>query len=336
MAQSSGQLAGRAVRRIAQGWGTVATLGVAVGAMAGFGCKRLTPIESMRLIERELPGFSISLPFAEELPSDRPYREGLFDLVDIGGQGGAIRVRWEAGKLDEEMEEQAARAIAKLSDVQLLPTERWPGPQGSIVSTFAMRSSSDWIWTSTMQCGGRKISVFSKGPVAMGGLHRRILPTLVCRPEPANEAKLTALRWTIALPAGWSRGEAPPGRVRLTDGEREINVRGGFDPSEHASVREMLGALLSQGDIKITVGNWEGGRMSMQGTISGEPVFGWAWLVDCPGDGLLLLAVAQDAAGAAELSELVTTKGRCLQADEEPPPWPEPLPSSSAAQPEPT
>lgn len=284
----------------------------------------LPSLDAAPLVPRQLPGFSISLPPGEEKASDRPYYMGRFELTDVAGRGGRIIVRWAPGGEMELTEvEQLAREIAVVAKIELSSTTQWPGPTGTPVQTAVLRKPTGKIWISVMSCGQRRIVIFSDGPEAMGELHRRILPTIACQPVPASEAQLSTLPWTIELPAGWLLVEAPPGRVTLAKGEQGIAVSGGIDPSQHAHLPEVLGTLFSSEGLELTV-RWEGDRLAIRSTLDdGLPLVGWAWVLECPMGGVLVMALAGDAAAVAEVSELVTSKGRCLKPGEVAPPWPE-------------
>lgn len=261
---------------------------------------------------------------AEEESSRLMYAEGKIELEDVGGQGGRIMVRWKPGSdLEGKEMEQLVQTLTGMTNAKPAPMVQWPGPQGTTMPTAVMKSPMGTIWFSAMRCGDRRVSVLSSGLKAMGELHRRILPTIRCQPVPEEESKLKVFPWTIELPAGWSLSRSSVSRVTLTDGARSIAVNAGVDPSQREHLAEVLAASYSTSAMKLTFGDWEGDRMAMQGTRGdGAPVVGWVWLLGCPTGGVMVMAIASDAADAAELSTLVTTKGRCLKEGEAAPPWP--------------
>lgn len=304
----------------------------------GLGCESPSPLATVQLVERPLPGFSISLPSVETEHSKLGYAEGKVELKDVGDQG-HITVNWEqGGDVDGEWMEGLGRAVAgsDRSKPKMRPMEKWPGPQGTALPTVIMASPMGTLWISAMRCGDRRVAVFSAGLKAMGGLHRRILPTLRCQPVPAEEAKLKSFPWTVELPAGWFLVEAPPGRVSLTDGERGLVVRAGIDPFKRESLRDTLTAAFLADGMKVTFEAWEGDQVAMRGTTAeGEPFVGWVRLVPCPATGLMVMALDSSEAGAAELATLVAAKGRCVKDGEVAPPWPEAPQETAPAQAEP-
>jgi hypothetical protein len=281
-------------------------------------------LEAMPLVQRQLPGFSISLPSGEEKASELGYREGRLELIGVADGGGKITVRWEPGKpVELDGLDQLARVIAGLSKVAPGTTTQWPGPNGTSVLTSVLQMPNQKIWLSMMRCGQRRISVLSIGPEAMGGLHRRILPTIACRPVPGNEAQLNMLSWTIELPAGWFVFEEPPGQITLANGDHTIVVRGDVVPTNRAGLAKLLRNLFSAEDVHLTF-SWEGDRLAMRGALDdGHAFAGWAWVPECPMGRVLVMVLSSDTATASEVLELVTAKGRCLKQGEVAPPWPE-------------
>lgn len=158
----------------------------------------------------------------------------------------------------------------------------------------------------------------------MGELHRRILPTFVCQPVLAEDAKLGVLPWTMELPPGWFLAESPPGGAVLSDGTRGLVVRASSDQSDRESLGERFAAGFAQEGMKVKLGAWEGDQVAMRGTTAeGGPLIGWIRLIECSAMRVMVMALDISEAGAAELATLMTTTGRCVKDGEVAPPWPE-------------
>lgn len=323
---TSWQLLRRSERR--QAPVALALLAALVGlVVAGVAARWLAPpLPALPLRVYELPGFSISLPAAPVTTRDQDYSAGRVELDDIADLGAKITLRWEPGELlDDAALQLAASTVIDVSGggSRTSVVERWQGPGGAEVATVIIDVPRGRLWGSLVMCGERQISLFSGDHRTMGELHRRILPTIVCRPDPALEAQAQQMPWTIALPKGWGSVEPKlKGQVELINGAQVLLLRRSARVIDRDSLRKTLQSTFTASGMQVTVGEGTGEFMPLLGSLEGESTVGWVWPIACELGSVVLIALTTEPASADELAALARTKGRCLARGETPPPWP--------------
>src|ERR1051326_1108883 len=114
---------------------------------------------------------------------------GRYELLEVAGTGGALLVQWEPGETTSvEDLQMIARGLASAfgsTDQGQITTI--PGPANTQVQTVTLDSPKGPLWISMLACGGRRVSVMTGGS-GLAELHRRVVPTIACHPDPSRES----------------------------------------------------------------------------------------------------------------------------------------------------
>lgn len=297
----------------------VAAVVAACAALVGATVLIASPLGPIRLSTRQLPGFSIDLPQGALLEESSGYQTGRLMMRSAGAP---IAVTWQDGGGDRAQLELIARGTASnLGAAGASSIVTLPGPGGASVDTAVVVTDSGTMRVSQLDCGRRQVFLLTFGPPGVEALHRRILPTFACHPDPTQEtAGVGIVPVRIDLP-GWGATERTGGQVILSDGRAILLVRSGPVVSR-ASVEDVVGAVFAAMGAQVTARPDGPDAATLAGTFEGDHVEGWARQVRCPGGGALLLLLAPDRPSADRAATLAAS-ARCTRPDEPPQRWPD-------------
>jgi hypothetical protein len=302
-------------------WPIVAMLPVLlIGAAVTFVAAYLLvpPPSRASLTPRQLPGFAISLPSGDVKEERLDYMAGRVELVDVADSGGAIEVQWEPGGITsrEDLELLARGMAGAIGDNAPGVITKVPGPGGAQIETIEYASSKGPVWISMVVCGGRRISLMTGGS-SIEALHRRMLPTLVCRPDPSRERSLDDLPLAIDLPAAWSSVKGEAGQVELTDGANALILKPMSSlPTNDDEMPQLLTGLFQAMGVRVAIGAKRDGRFPISGVIEGQNIVGWVWPFSCSRGAVMVLGISTDEPGADRLAELLRAKSHCAGPNE--------------------
>jgi len=157
-------------------------------------------LQRVTLRDRTLAGVTIALPHGDEVPN--PQQAASLVIQGIDGFDVGVAVVWQRGTWNDAdvqaiADAGAAQAGAKperLADSEVVL------PEGVTHRSYRAVTSDTTIWLTLFACGPRIFNVFSGGQDALV-LHRRILASLRCQPDPSDAtASVPAI---IDLPTGW-------------------------------------------------------------------------------------------------------------------------------------
>lgn len=295
--------------------GCVAAVAIAWGLVPGAG--------DLPLSTRQLPGFSLELPGGEVVEEDSGYQTGRLMMKVEDGTRTFLTVGWEPGRASREDLELTGDAVAT-KYAATRRSLRLAGPGGASVDGVVLDSDQLTIQISMVDCGRRRITLAVGGAPDVEALHRRILPTLACRPDPRLETDaLGAVPVILDLP-GWTATDRTDGQVVLSDGRSMLLLKSGVVSSK-AGLGEVLAATFGaifRETRELAVTPTGPDSASLTGTIDGNHVEGWARQIRCPAGGIMLMAFAPDA-GTADQVRALTSSARCAQPGEAPQRWPD-------------
>lgn len=297
---------------------------LAMGAAMGAAFLVLPPLGHAKLTTKQLPGFTVDLPAGKVSQELLDYGLGKYMLKDVAGTNSILSVEWEGGETTREDLELAATAVGPMIGVAgtQKPTQL-PGPSGVAVDSVVIDSDKGVFRMTFVPCGKRHLQVVSLGQTGIDRIHRRVVTSIVCRPDKAQETMEPGLvPLAIELPS-WFAIERLPNQVTLTDGTSALLLKAiPGNSATAADIQKLVPAMFTAMGGALETTHQQGDRIEMSGTIEGDHVDGWMRMVRCPSHSIMLLAIANDKAGADAVVTLAQS-ARCLREDEAPPVWPE-------------
>jgi hypothetical protein len=288
----------------------VKALNVAGVVLVAFGCHAPDP-SGAPLTERELPGFSISLPAGDE-ESALAYRDGHVAIHDVAHSGGGVSVHWEPGTWSDHDEAlMSSIAVKRIGGNATPSSERTTGPQGEPIITVHAKSDERGITMSLRTCGARRV-VFTTAGQRMEALHRRVLASFDCHPDPAKDAAIGALPWVFDPPEGWKTHKAPAGRAEFRGDGSSVLVRGIDELKSREELEKKIPALLSVAGFTVQRVDWKDDRLRFSATIKGREQSGFVMSVSCVRGAVLLLVTSSDAAAADRAHDVLLAHGHCV------------------------
>lgn len=297
-------------------WGAMAGVVVASGGAVALISSLLIPRgggSADGLTPTKLPGMSLSLPAGVEKRKTVGYATGELVLAEVASKSGVLSVRWLPGAVnDEEVE-----IVAKLAEESVQGTERriekWKGPSGADVPTIVLRTAGGPMATSLVGCGLRRIAITSVGAELMKTVHQQVLASFVCAPEAAREAELQGMPW-ILVADGW-RALDETGAT-YTDGTNLVTVVRTPAGLDKDGLRTLVAGVIAANGGQAVVDDAEGDRFPLEVKEGANTFTGWVSPVKCPTGEVAVLALVEDPAALAALTETVTKQGRCLKVGE--------------------
>jgi hypothetical protein len=313
-------------------------LAVACGAaalVAGAALQVFPPLARLRLATEELPGFSVAIPREGRVTGSRAdYRTGQIVKQGLGGLRAGVTIGWAAGDvLDDadaqEMNDSLALAF-RSREHDIRPEAGVALPDGLRGRSWAARHDTVNVRLTFVACGGRRLAVITVSDLSgVDGLHRRMVATLRCRPDPAREALLDDIPVVFDVEGSWTREPSTPDMLLLRqadeDGDRLLGALSvGGAPARHLE-RVLLIGILGRIGSDLSIGYATEDRWSVHGRLGGSEVEGWARLQICPERGQTLALVwiswsSHDSKNGIRALH----RARCRFPDEPRQRWPEP------------
>lgn len=265
------------------------------------------------LVRRTLPGFSIELPKGVETRAELAYDAGKLRIERIGGGAGMLAAYWNFGKVVERAALlELARATARqagLDPQQARLLEREPG-EPPIMAIDAARTKLQ----SFAQCGARAISIATFEVEER--VHRKIIESFRCAPDPARETSRVTIPFAIDLP-GFEAFQRSPSLVALASETATVILR----RSEAAlDVERDSATIFKMLSVDARAEPRRGNVIPFVASVEGRPAIGVLRHIACAGGAMLVIAYADDEASAKDLEQRVDA-ARCLAAGESPPTW---------------
>jgi hypothetical protein len=273
-----------------------------------------------------LPGMQVDLPGGRvDRSTAKDYPLGSFTLDSVIAPVTVI-LAWEPGPLPDEdtmkrLLDSVARAFGKADHREAVVVAN---PEGLPARSWHLRTSDGGaIWATFIACGGRQIRIIGGTRRGSGErLHRRMVGSFHCRPDPEQEASIGDLPVTFALPPGWSELPHESGQVMLTDGKWLLVARAmSGRPTDDA-----IGAIL-RGGLALgphsEVGAREGSDWPCRVKVGRLPMQGWLTFTYCPDrhKTLLVMALGADPNESAAVKALLP-QARCRGLGEAAQVWP--------------
>lgn len=280
-----------------------ARVGGGVGGVgAGLGlCALLVPgVGDLDLERQVLPGFSIGLPSGKIQSKDvGEYGSGALFFEKPSGWPVVVGIGWTRGGMDDEAEELAVQALVAFGyeGMNVVGRPSWPVGEHR-AGSVQVRGTHEMVLT-YVECGARLVTVYTIGRngLDLARLHRRILASFACTPDPERERDVTTPPPVeLDLPEEWSETEAEP-RQRMWQGGEEVVLVVWAPPGPTATVLRMLEAMFgTQEPARVDPDERLAGRPAWAGevTLEGERASMVATIVPCPGGGPALLIYAGD------------------------------------------
>jgi hypothetical protein len=164
-------------------------------------------------------------------------------------------------------------------------------------------------------------------------LHRRIVASFSCRPDPQEEQKSRALAFPLVIDLpGWKAMERAVDQITITDdvtGNLTLRAVPAHVEVDLAVVLPPLFQAAGLGD-GLKIGAAVNGRIPLELVEDGQTMIGWAQLFPCPTAKAMVIALAVDAAGADALHAKLES-ARCLGEGEPAQTWPDAPPAQDPA-----
>ncbi len=291
--------------------------GGVLGAAITFGLSYVVfpSLTRASLTTTALPGFTIGLPDGEA-PTQKfsEYDVGKYQVKNVGGEGGVIAVSWEGGEASADDLKLAANALGPAmgtTGVPVVLTLR--GPRGTAIETVRVDGDKSPMFMSFLPCGPRRVMVITMAGSDSEALHSRVLPTFVCKPDPARDnIPLGVVPLIVELP-GWYANERGPNQVVLTDGTGMVLLK--TISASSSDVTAMVVPMFNAIGWKLATTGKKDDRTLLSGTIEGQSVHGWVRSVPCGTQTVIIVAIATDVEGADVLA-LKLQPARCARPGE--------------------
>jgi hypothetical protein len=294
----------------------IVAAGVGFGVAFGICFQAIPGLDQAQLTTRALPGFSIGLPSGTEGKSNLTYSEGAVQINEVIHTGNVVRVGWEPGRMFDDSEvEMIAKGLGSKGHSSF---EHGTGPHGKPTVAVTVETDKGPIRVIITTCGARRIMIMASESAKLAA---RMLATLTCHPDAAQETGVDTVPWTTQLPAGWFSTTAIKGQLALTDGNNVLLARTVESMPDRAGTPKLLQTLMNAAGVDMTVDAWADDRYPVHATIEGKQYGGFAMPIDCGARTVLLLGFARDDATTEQIATFAK-QGRCLAAGETPPPWP--------------
>ena len=311
----------RTARLAVAGWLLLSLTVLALGALVW-----MRPGTILPLRRRALAGFEMGLPPGKYVARPLPVYRSDDLAVHTWFDRLFINVSWEPGSLeDEKGMRMMAEGLARLVDAPSSAVRRdvvVAAPDGRPTRSWTMPLGGRGLaWGTVVACGGRRITVQTAGATGdLERMHRRIVATLRCRPDQAQEAKLSDIPLVVELPAGWSRLDGDPGTLALTD-RRYLFLAFTAPGKVSEEAAPMVVSALLGGEF--AVGARQGSDWPFDSKTAGKLPPGWVSIRYCASLDLSLVVVATyRPEGSSQTARELLGKARCRRPGERPQTWP--------------
>lgn len=285
------------------------------------------PLSQSPLTRRELPGFSLALPSGETASETVGYPAGSIMLKRVGDGSGVVIVSWEpGGNLTREELGAMMPLFAKLvtKDEGTTKLGSVAGPDGKPVDTITFDTDGLDMELSMLTCGVRHVLIATAADSGVMPLHRRIVASFECHPDPAQESTATSLAFPLALELpGWHLVARDEEVTQISSDDASLVLRALPPALKTPDLASFIGPAFEQSGVHVAVVERRGNDfIKVKLDDQGDSGMGWVALFRCPTAIALVLGLAHDDATVTALYDQVHA-ARCLQAGEKPTEFPE-------------
>lgn len=293
---------------------------VGMGAALGIAYLAVPPLAQSRLSVHAFPGFTLDLPSGEIKSEDDGYAAGKL-MMGKNGATSVIAVQWEPGsKLEPAELKVAASTLASAlgADAGASSVTQVAG-----IDTIRFDSDKGPFELSMIPCGVRHVAIATGGPPGIETLHRRILESFACHPDPEQEKASGSLAFPLVLDLpGWQVETRDGSQRQLTDGKAVLILQAmsrdnGVDLSD-----KVIAPMFKAQGIEVETGAIDHDRVPLKLSHGSDISLGFAQLVRCPSATALVLAIAEDQPTIDALQTRVAA-GHCMKAGDKPQDWPD-------------
>jgi hypothetical protein len=302
--------------------GKVSLLGagvLGVGAAIGIAFLVVPPLAQSRLSVHTFPGFTIALPSGEIKSEDRDYTTGKL-LMGKNGATSVIAVQWEpGGKLEPDELKMAASLLATA-----LGAGAGPSSVTQVLGLDTIRFDGDkgLFQLSMIPCGVRHVMIATGGTSGIETLHRRILESFVCQPDPEQEKVSGSIAFPLVLDLpGWKILTRDGTQLQLTDGKAVLILQA-MSRDIDLDLIKMIAPMFKAQGMEAEVGAIDHGRVPLKLSQGSEVSLGFAQLIRCPTSTAMVLAIAEDQPTVDALATRVAA-GHCMKPGDKPQDWPD-------------
>jgi hypothetical protein len=294
-------------------------------ALAGGLGRYLAPrLRTTRLETRRLPGFALALPDGKTVREDRDYVRGT--LMIRGDGDVVVGAAWNPSDGSElSPDELAAMAQIFAGGVGKMPQGKATatsvaGPDGKPLGSLQI---GDDMWMTMAMCGARQVVITTIASHGSERLHRRVVSSLACTPDPAQEAAVRQVGSALVLDLpGWFATERTPERIQLSDGQAMVSLQTVPSNIEVGDIEKVFGPLMKSQGIVATFAPPRDGRVTFSMKVDGTTAVGWVRLFHCPTRSEAVIAFAETAAVAQSVHARIGN-ARCRTPGEAAQAWPD-------------
>jgi len=292
---------------------------VGVGAAIGIAFVVVPPLAQSRLSVHTFPGFTLALPSGEIRSEDPGYATGKL-MMGKNGATSVIAVQWEpGGKLEPDELKMTASLLAtalgagagQTSVTQVLGND-----------TIRFDSDKGLFELSMIPCGVRHVMIATGGTSGIETLHRRILESFACHPDPEQEKTSGSLAFPLVLDLpGWKVLTRDGSQLQLTDGKAVLILQA-VSRNIKLDLVKMIAPMFKAQGMAVEAGAIDHGRVPLKLSQGSEVSFGFAQLIECPTATAMVLAIAEDQP-AVDAMQTRIAAGRCMAPGDKPQNWPD-------------
>jgi hypothetical protein len=229
-------------------------------------------------------------------------------------------VQWEPGsKLEPDELKIAASLLAPALGAGAGPSSV---TQVAGVDTIRFDSDKGLFELSMIPCGVRHVMIATGGTSGIETLHRRILESFVCRPDPEQEKTSGSIAFPLVLdlPA-WKVLTRDGSQLQLTDGKAVLILQA-VSRDIKLDLVKMIAPMFKALGMDVEAGAIDHGRVPLKLSQGGEVSLGFAQLIQCPTATALVLAIAEDQPTVDAMQTQIAA-GRCMAPGDKPQDWPD-------------
>jgi hypothetical protein len=303
-------------------WIGLAVVGFAVLAWGWWASR----FHFIALRTRPMPGFEIDLPAGDVNAAGLDYRDGRLTIHGTASRAFAVQLNWGPGGLFQDQDVDALNSgMGAIADVEVRPLS--PPTRSAIAGaaptlSWAVRLGRMNSWMTQTVCGARWVMMMTGGTDArVEQLHRRIVASFRCRPDPKGEAALGDIPLAFDAGPGWFRLSRDIEELQLTDRRTILTARPvtrPAPPGDMASVVTAPGMMMPG----LRVGERVADDWRVETASDDKPRRGWLTLRDCAGTSQVLILTCLttgDDDGRRWLA-----RARCRRPGEPRQTWPDP------------
>jgi plasmid stability protein len=218
------------------------------------GCKKQEPA-ALAIETRKLPGFEIALPAAAVIRTDVRYQADTIIYRHGTPATAEIRLEWLGGAPTPPADfvKLQTMALTAATPMRVAAEKHFDvEAEAASIATLHLASEPGHAFLTAWRCGGRDLSLSTMGPASVEELHRRMLASFRCRPDPVQEAAIKPLAVKIDLPVDFGLESSRAGRLLFASlgGELLSFGQSAFEERQvptHEERRMMQGLLGASG-----------------------------------------------------------------------------------------